>query len=118
MRRVEQRPPLVGGGRDVEEYDVVGAVALILLGKRHGIPDVPQHGEAHALGHASAQHIETGDHSAREHQRSTVVATAPLVLNTASAVTRASRTANPSPLTAASWTGDGSTRRSHRLRGA
>ena len=65
---VEQRAATLGGRRDVEEDDLVGAFAGVSLGELGRIAFVDQVDEARALDHATVGDIEARDHPAAQHQ--------------------------------------------------
>src|SRR5262249_27493838 len=114
---VEQDLALFVCRRDVEQHDLVGAFALVAGRERHGVADVAEIDEARALDRAAGRDVEAGNDASLEHQRPssraaargagatagaaspgapvsvTVIRTAPLVLNTASAGASASRSA-------------------------
>ncbi len=59
---VHHGPPVVRGGGDVEEHQLVGALGVVPGGQLHRVPGVEQVGELHALDHPAGVHVEAGDH--------------------------------------------------------
>ena len=59
---------LLGARRDVEEDDLVRALALVALGELHRIADVAQLHELRALHDAPALHVQADDEPPRQHQ--------------------------------------------------
>jgi hypothetical protein len=51
----------VAGGGDVEEDQLVGAVAVVAVGQFHGVAGIAQVDEVDALDDASAGDVEAGD---------------------------------------------------------
>src|SRR6185295_18025784 len=100
---VEERRPLLGSRRDVEERHLIGAVPAVGLGQLHRIAPVAQVDEPRPLPHPPGVDVEAGDDARREHQPS-VTLTEPLRLNTEPPSASASRSARPSALNAHSMT--------------
>ena len=67
---VDHGASFVAGSGDVEEDELVGALLLVGRGDRDGIAGVAQLFELHALDHAAAVDVETGDDADGEHGRS------------------------------------------------
>ena len=66
--RVEQDLSCVRGGRDVEEHDLVGALAIVGGRELRRIPGVAQVDEADPLDHAAISHVEARDDALGGHQ--------------------------------------------------
>ena len=65
---VEERAAPLGGGGDVEEDELVGALGRVALGELGRIALVDEVDEAGALDHAPVGDVEARDHAAAEHQ--------------------------------------------------
>ena len=68
---VEQRPAALGRGGDVEEHELVGALAGVALGELGRVALVDEVDEAGALHDAAVGDVEARDHAAAEHQAAT-----------------------------------------------
>jgi len=66
---VEQDGPLVGGGRDVEEGDLVGAVLVVATRALDRIAGVAQADEVDPFDDAPLLHVEARDDPASQHRR-------------------------------------------------
>ena len=89
---VEQRPAALGRGGDVEEHELVGALAGVALGELGRVALVDEVEEAGALDDAAVGDVEARDHAAPEHQ-----AALPAAARAASATTFATRRRPSSP---------------------
>ena len=68
---VEERGPALGRGGDVEEHELVGALAGVALGELGRVALVDEVDEPRALDDAPVRDVEAGDHAAAEHQAAT-----------------------------------------------
>ncbi len=57
------RRPVVDGGRDIQEGDLVGALLVVLAGELDGIPGIAEVQEIDALDHSTIGDVETGNHA-------------------------------------------------------
>ena len=71
---LEQRGAALGGGRDVEEDELVGAFGCVARGELGRIALVDEVDEAGALDDPAGRHVEARDHAAAEHQARTSAA--------------------------------------------
>ena len=88
---VQGRLPILQRGRDVEEHELVGALAVVVRRQLHGVARVAELLEPHALDDATGVDVEAGDHALREHRLS------PSSPATASASSRTGPCPSPPP---------------------
>ena len=65
---VEQDPPRLVAGGDVEEAELIGAGRVVSLRRFHGIARIDEIDELHALHDAPVLDVEAGDETDFEHQ--------------------------------------------------
>ena len=65
--QLDRGATVVGGRRDVQEDDLVRALAVVALGKLHRVAGVAQAHEVDALDHATVFDVQAGDHSFGQH---------------------------------------------------
>src|SRR5688572_381957 len=101
---VEQRPAAFSGCRDVEKDDLIGALGFVPLRQLDRVTHIAKVREARAFDDAAVLHVEADDDSFAQHQffSSRSRRTRPLVLNTVSVASSASRMANATALKAPS----------------
>ena len=66
-RKFDSGGAIVARRRDVEEYDLVGALLVIALRKLDRVARVAQVHEIHALDDAPVFHVHAGNHSLGKH---------------------------------------------------
>ena len=66
-REIDGGTAIVGGRRDVEEHDLVGALPVVLARELDGVAGVAQIDEVDALDHAAVLDVEARDHSFGKH---------------------------------------------------
>ena len=68
VREVDGGVSPLRGGRDVEKYELVRALAVVARGEGDRIAGVPDLDETRALHHAAVLDVEAGDDALREHR--------------------------------------------------
>jgi hypothetical protein len=66
---IEEGLAALDGGGDVEQADLVGALAVVGAGGLDGVAGVAQAGEVDALDDAAVLDVEAGDDAALQHKR-------------------------------------------------
>jgi hypothetical protein len=70
LHRLDLIAAALGRGRDVQDHDLVGALALVQRGALRRIAGVAQALEADALDHAAVADVETGNDPGGQHRDS------------------------------------------------
>ena len=73
---VQEDRTLLGGGRDVEEHELVRALMVVMGGQLGRVPGVAQPLEADAFHHPAGVDVEAGNDALGRHQRRSAIANA------------------------------------------